>query len=397
MAQNKYSSIFLVCLLVISCLLPAGVASAASSTVTLQATELIQYGTEEAVCYEHGYNLPCQHCACFMAMAEATGGVQYVRADSDGYYLLGFLQEGYLEPINELDVLVINLFVLKTDFSGKVQWFTPVRGLAGTVSYPGDLMLTGDGGCILVQKRIQEEGPIYIEVDRLDASGKVSWRKALASQSENESNPVNVGHDSWISRQADGNYSVLWNTMQGESRATVSPSGDLLETAHNNSQSHPFSYKNPELSASNGANSVTVNAPVTRIILSLEQPDSPPNGKPSGSIPVLVNGVPVVFPDALPYADEQNRVLVPLGPVMAAMGISAVWSDESKQAVLSNGTTDVIFTLNSNRYLVNQNRMDMDSVPVITDERLMLPIRFAAEAFGAMVNWQNNSVVIETR
>ena len=70
-------------------------AQAASTTVTLQASDLIELGTEDAVCYEHGYHLPCQHCACFMAMAEAQGGVQYVRAASDGYYMLGFLQEGY--------------------------------------------------------------------------------------------------------------------------------------------------------------------------------------------------------------------------------------------------------------------------------------------------------------
>ena len=171
-------SLILIAAILLLAAMPAVNVQAASTTVILQASDLIELGTEDSICFEHGEKLPCSHCACFMAMAEATGGVQFVRADAGGYYLLGFLQEGYLEPIDELDVLVINLFVLKTDFSGQVQWFTPVRALSGETSYPGDLLPTGDGGCILVQKRyVTDEDLLYVEVARLDASGRLAGKK----------------------------------------------------------------------------------------------------------------------------------------------------------------------------------------------------------------------------
>ena len=385
-------------LVLMMAVLPAGSAAGASSTVTLQAADLIEMGTEESVCYYHGSNLPCPHCACFMAMAEAQGGVQLVRADSDGYYMLGYLQEGYLEPFDEMDVLVINLFVLKTDFSGKVLWFTPVRALSGETSYPGDLLTTGDGGCLLVQKRyVYEEDLLYVEAARIDASGRVAWQNNLTPMKEEGAPAVNVGHDSWLFPNDDGSYYVSWNMLNGEEWATLDTDGSILSSGSQPQQTQPDTYKSPELQASWGEYSVTVDAPITKIIMHLELPGTDESPNPPGMIPVLVDGVPVAFPDVLPFVNTDNRTLVPLRPVLEAMGITVTWSGESNQALLSNGATNVIFTLNSSTYMVNQELKEMDTVPVVYEQRIMLPIRYAAEAFGATVDWQNDSVLIITQ
>ena len=218
--------------------------------------------------------------------------------------------------------------------------------------------------------------------------------------------PVNVGLDSWIVRQDNGLYRASWNTLNSESWAALDGDGQVTEIGSRSEQSQPDSYKAPELQASFGEHSVSVAAPVTRIIMTLEEPGAT-NGKPDDSangnvdgntlhnlIPVLVNGVPVVFPDVQPFVNADNRTLVTLRPVMEAMGITVTWSGESNQALLSDGTTNVIFTLNSRNYMVNQEIRQMDTVPIVYDQRIMLPVRYAAEAFGATVNWQNDSVVI---
>ena len=54
--------------------------------------------------------------------------------------------------------------------------------------------------------------------------------------------------------------------------------------------------------------------------------------------------------------------------------------------------------MGSNHYTVNGTDTIMDTVPVLKNDRTVFPIRFAAEAFGASVVWDDasNTVNIST-
>jgi hypothetical protein len=49
--------------------------------------------------------------------------------------------------------------------------------------------------------------------------------------------------------------------------------------------------------------------------------------------------------------------------------------------------TVLVFTIGSTDYTVNGQSQTMDTAPVITDGRTLLPIRFVATPLGATVNW----------
>lgn len=125
---------------------------------------------------------------------------------------------------------------------------------------------------------------------------------------------------------------------------------------------------------------------------------SPAPAAGAADIKVTVDGQAIVFPDQQPYADANQRVLVPIRFPMEAMGVLPEWLPSTGQARLTRGGTTAIFTLASSLYTVNGVSKTMDTVPIAMNNRTLFPIRFAAEAFGATVTWDGpaRSVLITT-
>lgn len=107
------------------------------------------------------------------------------------------------------------------------------------------------------------------------------------------------------------------------------------------------------------------------------------------NVTVTVNGASVSFPDQQPYIDSNDRTLVPMRAPMEAIGCTVEWNDFLRQAIIKKDTTEVIFTIGSTAYTVNGVTKQMDTIAVITGDRTCIPIRYAAEAVGATVGWDN--------
>lgn len=114
----------------------------------------------------------------------------------------------------------------------------------------------------------------------------------------------------------------------------------------------------------------------------------------AADIKVAVDGQAVVFPDQKPYADSNQRVLVPIRFPMEMMGVAVQWVQSKQQAVLTKGSTTAVFTIGSRDYTVNGSAQTMDTVPIAMNGRTLFPIRFAAEAFGAAVSWDGPSSTV---
>ncbi len=84
---------------------------------------------------------------------------------------------------------------------------------------------------------------------------------------------------------------------------------------------------------------------------------------------------------------ENDRTLLPVRAVVEAMGGAVAWQEETQTAILVKGENAVILTIGRNTAYVNEDEYTLDSVPVTRNERTMLPIRFVAEGFGYTVNW----------
>lgn len=141
--------------------------------------------------------------------------------------------------------------------------------------------------------------------------------------------------------------------------------------------------------------------------------------KLSRSITVTCNGkevtkyaspVTLTFPaDGLNLTAEQKNKLT--GVLFSADGKSykvlggkfnAKGDFEVKAASISNcgilvaeDLTKINMTLNKNNCIVNDKHIDTDIAPMLVNDRTMIPVRFVAEAFGADVEWFEETQVVQ--
>jgi hypothetical protein len=111
-------------------------------------------------------------------------------------------------------------------------------------------------------------------------------------------------------------------------------------------------------------------------------------------VSVKVDGQYVSFPDQKPYIDSANRTMVPVRAPMEKMGCTVDWNDKTRQATIAKGDKTAVFTIGKNTYAVNGQSKTMDTKAVITNDRTAFPIRFAAEAMGAKVDWDANTYTV---
>ncbi len=102
-----------------------------------------------------------------------------------------------------------------------------------------------------------------------------------------------------------------------------------------------------------------------------------------GSNEIVINDAKATI-DAAPIV-ENNRTFVPFRALAEAFGATVAY-DEATQAVTAelNGVT-VVMTIGSATYTVNGVEKTADVAPFINGSRTMVPVRFAAEAFGIKV------------
>ncbi len=103
-------------------------------------------------------------------------------------------------------------------------------------------------------------------------------------------------------------------------------------------------------------------------------------------ISVIVEGRAIDF-DADPFVDANNRLMVPLRAIVEALGATVDYDEETKEITIVKKGQKNVFMLNSNMVLVGEELKSMDTRPVITNGRTMVPVRYVGEYFGAQVNW----------
>lgn len=116
------------------------------------------------------------------------------------------------------------------------------------------------------------------------------------------------------------------------------------------------------------------------------------------AISVQLNGEALAFTDAAPVAQD-GRTFLPVRAVFEAMGAEVSYDGETKQVSASRDDTTVVMTLDSALAAVTKDGLTtdlvMDVAPYAADNRTYVPVRFAAQAFGCAVGWdQDDQTVI---
>ncbi|UHA72136.1 copper amine oxidase N-terminal domain-containing protein [Paenibacillus sp. 481] len=111
----------------------------------------------------------------------------------------------------------------------------------------------------------------------------------------------------------------------------------------------------------------------------------------STSVEVLLHTRKMKFPDARPYKDENDRVLVPLRFVSEALGAKVNWDPKTDTATITKNELKVEMTVGKLSGLVNGQEKTFDTPMVKKQQRTYVPLRVVSEAFGEKVEWDNVS------
>ena len=121
--------------------------------------------------------------------------------------------------------------------------------------------------------------------------------------------------------------------------------------------------------------------------------DTTTNDLGSSVLTVKYNGEAVVFPDAQPFVDENNRTLIPVRFVAETMGADVNWNQQEQTAVIEQNGITIMVPVGSDTISVTQdgstNTIKMDTAAIVREERTYVPIRFVAEALGAWVGYSD--------
>ncbi len=115
------------------------------------------------------------------------------------------------------------------------------------------------------------------------------------------------------------------------------------------------------------------------------------------NVKVTLDGNEIYFPDAKPFIDQRDRVLVPIRFVSEALGALVDWENETRTAVIKQNSDEIRYTVYQPMAYLNGEMMVMDTYGILKDCRTMVPIRFISELLGCTVNWnEKTSTVVIT-
>ena len=86
-----------------------------------------------------------------------------------------------------------------------------------------------------------------------------------------------------------------------------------------------------------------------------------------------------------------DRTLLPVRAVVEAMGGTVDWNGDTQTVTLKCGENEIKLVIDDSTAYLNNTAKTLDTAPTIINDRTMLPIRFIAENFGYGVNWDNAS------
>lgn len=120
-------------------------------------------------------------------------------------------------------------------------------------------------------------------------------------------------------------------------------------------------------------------------------------GSAAAAVTVKVNGQSIYF-DQPPQIIE-GRTLVPVRAIFEALGASVTWQQETSTVIASRSGMTVTLQVGNKQALKNTDKIFLDVPPQIIGNRVLVPLRFVSESFGAYVSWddEHSTVRISNR
>ena len=116
------------------------------------------------------------------------------------------------------------------------------------------------------------------------------------------------------------------------------------------------------------------------------------------AIKVTVDGERIDFKGAPPQA-QGSRIMVPIRGIFEHMGPNLLWNQMAQTVTATRGESTVVVTVGKSDTTINGKAATVETPPIVAQGRVMVPLRFLAQALGAQVEWlgADRTVVIRTK
>ncbi|RNB81445.1 AMIN domain-containing protein [Brevibacillus nitrificans] len=104
----------------------------------------------------------------------------------------------------------------------------------------------------------------------------------------------------------------------------------------------------------------------------------------------LMIGGQAVSPEVPPEI-KNGRTLVPVRVIAEGLGADVDWDAAARKATITRGSQTLTLTLDFKTAQVNGKQVKLDTAPVISKQRMLLPLRFVGESLGVTVGWDNST------
>lgn len=111
------------------------------------------------------------------------------------------------------------------------------------------------------------------------------------------------------------------------------------------------------------------------------------------TIKVDLNGSLVQF-ETFPILKE-DTTMVPMRKIFELLGAKVKWDAASSTVTAEKGDDIIRITIDADEAFVNGELVSLDSPAVIRDSLTLVPVRFVAEAFGAVVSWDETTHTVK--
>ena len=111
-------------------------------------------------------------------------------------------------------------------------------------------------------------------------------------------------------------------------------------------------------------------------------------------IKVTLDGQAMDF-DVAPII-QNDRVLVPMRAIFEELHCSVDYTDIDGRQIITakNDSNTISLEIGSNEMTVNDEKMSLDTVPVIIDDRTLVPLRAVSEALDCNVDWDGDTKTV---
>lgn len=116
---------------------------------------------------------------------------------------------------------------------------------------------------------------------------------------------------------------------------------------------------------------------------------------PTSSAMIFVDDTYLALPTEPQFIND--RIFVPVRQVSNGLGADVAWDQSTKQATISKGDTELLFTVGSNIAMKNGEAVTLDATVVVVNGSAIVPLRFLSENFGYEINWIHEARMVEIR